>query len=848
MAGGHGTDISWPGIGAPTVSENQHFLSDLLEMFVEIDKDSIIVIANDAYAKFHNTTVKNLLGKCLRDLLPEQRWAAHLEMIAAFSPDDCFREVERKEKTGDGRPLWLLRRFRALFNEKGEYQGLRSVGVDITPLKKAQEELKEVNERLNLAVSGADDGIWDVNLLTGETLYSAKWCKLLGMDEKEVRGDLEIWRRRVHPDDIESGRTLVRGHFAGKTESYEYVQRVRHESGSYIWVNIRGRAIRDETGKPVRFLGTMRDIDNHMRAEVALKESEERFRKLVNGSLQGILIAGLDFKPRFANLAFAKMFGYESPEEIMQVPSVVDFVPEPSRDRVINVMKGAIESKQSIQLFLQERLKRDGTIIYTDISATGVIWKGEPVLQITFVDSTARKAIDDERERRRRELELKAAELAALAAKLDTALAEAERHAENAERANRAKSEFLATMSHEIRTPMNGILGMAALLSDSGLNDQQKECLGVIKSSGDILLDLINDILDISKVEAGQVNLEKVGFSLKTWLKSIDDIWRPRVLERSLALEIVTDRNVPDIIVGDSVRLRQIMFNLLGNALKFTPKGKISIHLSCEKKTADNAILKFAVIDTGVGISENHHERLFEKFTQADASTTRQYGGSGLGLAISKQLALLMGGDMGMKSAPGAGSTFWFTAEFGLSAEVNAAQRIKKQNKAVHSQEGKILRVLLVEDNAVNQRVCRHMIEPAGHILDVANNGLEALDLLENQIFDVVLMDIQMPVMDGLTATKFIRERELSTDRHTPVIALTANAMIGDRERYIEAGMDGYVSKPIDRDMLFEVIGDALGGEILCLDAAPAKPEKTFAADSSGAEALDRLLEDIDAI
>ena len=383
---------------------------------------------------------------------------------------------------------------------------------------------------------------------------------------------------------------------------------------------------------------------------------------------------------------------------------------------------------------------------------------------------------------------------------------------EAAEAASRAKGEFLANMSHEIRTPMNGILGMAGLALETRSLDEQREYLALVKASGESLLQLINDILDLSKIEAGKLDLESIPFDPRQLVADTMKLIEWRAAQKALALDWHVARDVPAALTGDPMRLRQVLLNLLSNALKFTDSGKIAVRMTVDDPSSASArqvdgtvMVRISVSDTGVGIPADKHHTIFENFTQADGSTTRKYGGTGLGLAISARLVGMMGGRIWVESEPGRGSTFQLTVRLVPAAAV--PRDVPAQRAAPDVPP---LSVLLAEDNEVNQLLARRLLEQAGHTVKAVGTGREALDALERGSFDVVLMDIQMPELDGLAATAAIRAAEKSTGRHQTIIAMTAHALKGDRERCIEAGMDGYISKPITAAQLHAVIREAV--------------------------------------
>jgi PAS domain S-box-containing protein len=534
-----------------------------------------------------------------------------------------------------------------------------------------------------------------------------------------------------------------------------------------------------------------------------LKETEEEYHTLIselNISLFRVA-GGPEGRIIRANTGFAEMFGYESGDDLIGMP-VVEFYENP-RDRQIFI--DAITQKGRVEGLELKLRKRDGTVFYTQCTArvkydaTGRIKWIEGIHE----DITERKKAEAELRQLNEELELHIADRTAM---LEASIEKARKLASEAEAASVAKSEFLANMSHEIRTPMNGIIGMCDLIMNTRLDRKQIEYLKIIQSSGQSLLELINDILDFSKIEADKLKFERIPFSIRKMMGEIPEVFIERMSRKQL--EMITDiaDDVPDQLISDPLRTRQVIMNLVSNALKFTQSGEICISVEVKGRDADSMELLFCVRDTGIGIPPELREKLFDVFTQADGSTTRKYGGTGLGLAICKRIVHMMGGEIWVESEPGEGSSFWFTAFF----EVAAAE---SERKLVVPESMRNARVLIVDDNRITLHVIKRLVESFGCRAVIAGSGEEALTLysetLDDDPMDLVLMDIGLPGMDGITAIKRIWELNLSN--RVPVIIISASGSENEMRRASEAGIEHYLLKPVKHSGLFDAMVEALG-------------------------------------
>jgi len=415
--------------------------------------------------------------------------------------------------------------------------------------------------------------------------------------------------------------------------------------------------------------------------------------------------------------------------------------------------------------------------------------------------------------------------------------------AETAELANLAKSKFLASMSHEIRTPMNGIVGMVDLLAATPLDATQRHYVRTLRNSSESLLALLNDILDLSKVESGKLELESVDFDVRDLVTGICDLFAGPAQQKQVGLECACSDDVPALVRGDPARLRQVLANLVGNAVKFTDRGQVMVRAQLHGTRSEQVMLRFEVRDTGIGIAPDQLDRVFEVFSQGDSSTTRRFGGSGLGLAIARQLVTIMGGEIRVESQPGQGSRFWFTTRLGRVEESGesvpaASEALATPRHLAHA------RVLLAEDNPVNQEVARNMLLLLGCEVEAVGDGLQAIEAMRRYAYDLVLMDCNMPNCDGYDATVEIRRLERARGgQHAPIVAITANVMPGDRKRCLAAGMDDYLPKPLRQEDLKAVLERWLGGrpELRPEDSSPLAEGKEGRGAVIDARALDSI-------
>ncbi|EXJ13377.1 response regulator [Imhoffiella purpurea] len=657
---------------------------------------------------------------------------------------------------------------------------------DMGTHRETEAALRESEQRLSTLVANLP-GIayrclnapgWPMIFMSEQTLM------LTGRPAKAFLDGATRYSDIVHPEDRDLVWKRIQLPIQAKRPfTTEY--RILHADGSERWVWEQGRGVFDEHGNLIALEGLILDITDRQLAVQALRESEERYRAIVESQDDAVCRWLADGTLTFVNSAYRTLFA--DPGEDLIGRCWFDLVPEADRPPVVARCRELAARPRTIR-YEHPVISHDGSIYWIQWVDVPLLDAGGRCVEFQSVgrDVTERKRITAELEQHRNHLEELVAERTA----------ELEVANEAAERANRAKSDFLANMSHEIRTPLNAVLGMVHLIRRDGVTPQQEDRLEKIQVAGQHLLDIINAILDLSKIESGQVILEETEVKISAIVRNLLSILSEKAHAKGLALRVQLP-HLPPGLIGDPARIQQALLNYLSNAIKFTERGSVTLRARIEEDRGETIVLRFEVEDTGIGIAPEQGSRLFTAFEQADRSITRRYGGTGLGLAITKRLARSMGGEAGLESTPGVGSTFWFDIclRRGAPAMDSAeAARAVTGPRPEPPPEHAARRLLIVEDEPVNLEVAQEFIADLGLRVDSAGNGAEALELVRRNPYDLILMDMQMPVMDGLEATRRIRALGI----RTPIIAMTANAFSQDRERCLEAGMDDFLSKPID--------------------------------------------------
>ena len=827
---------------------------------------------------------------------------------------------------------------------------------------------------MNVATGSKELATWSWNIEQDSLNLSNSWADIIGCKKEDIEKDLVTWQSRIHSEDLSAVKKAREEYCLDSNCQYTIEYRVKTNDGSWKWIFDQGKITkRSRTGKALHAVGILTDITNSRINKSKLTGAEQKLHMFFEHTQSFIFWKDVDGVFLGCNRKLAQAAGLDNPEDIIGKTDYDLPWSKEESDRYRQDDRAVMKSKKPKLDIIESQRQSDGSLVWLKTSKVPLMSISNEVCGIlgVFSDITSEKNIEQQMQRdndnlRKGKNELEEARKISLGIMEDAEVARQEaveltghlekqtgianEMAAEAEMASIAKSEFLANMSHEIRTPMNGIIGMTSLLMDSKLDLEQLEYTQIVQNSAHSLLTIINDILDFSKIEAGKMDIENIDFDVYLMIKEVTDLVKYKAEEKGLNFNTSISPEIDQYVNGDPTRIRQIMINFITNAIKFTNKG--SVDVSCCLVTEDEKELKikFWVKDDGIGISKSAQKKLFQSFSQADTSTTRQFGGTGLGLAISKQLTEIMGGEVGVESEVGKGSTFWFTVtmrkvteiekfdqseqgvdltqsniliitdneteqkiladplyaegctiyneiitnitageleEFGingitidaiviqsevteriatLTTEIrdsrvmtgtpiifctdtvqqihdhisNDTERsyflplplesdtlskcvlgamqkqtittdVEQQNFAPQSSEEHHkthCRVMIAEDNIINQKVAVNMLKKIGYTADVVNNGLEALEKAKEEEYDIIFMDWQMPVMDGLQSASAIRKYETTQkiENKVTIIAMTANAMKGDRELCLESGMNDYITKPLDIEVFKKII------------------------------------------
>ena len=757
------------------------------------DAEDKITWVNKSFVNITGYTLADVTGKNASILRGPDTNLETVEYIknSIAEGKSIYCEILNYSKTGS--EFWLKLQVQCILDSNGKITGHFSLLEDITKQKEDQAKIKEYDTRFRNAFEKIGDNVWEHDFTTGKTYFSKTKNHLLGYTDNENIDTAALWWDSVYEDDKDLLIQNDKKYKSGLIDHHILEYRIVQKDGTIRWVMDRGVIIElTKDYKPLKIIGTHTDITDRKQAEELLKRAEQKYRSIIANMNLGLLEVDILDNIVFANQSFCDMSGYKSDELIGKNASESFFT---ENKELINRKNSSRKMGKSDAYEIKIKNKEGQHRWWLISGAPRYNEAGELLGTIGIhLDITAQK-------------------------QLETDLIEAR---EQAESSTRSKEDFLANMSHEIRTPMNAILGMTHQLTKTNLNSTQLFFLDTINSASENLMVIINDILDLSKIEAGKLNLENIGFQPKIIIENAMHVFKHKAAEKGILINSLNyDNTLSSVLMGDPYRLNQILLNLISNALKFTEIGSISLSCAVLNDTDLSQKIQIKVADTGIGMEEIFVNNLFEKFSQEDISVTRQYGGTGLGMSICKDLVALMGGVIVAKSKKGQGTTITFEVTF---AKGNVSDLPVKKIININKEVIIGKKILVVDDNKINRLVAKTILLNYGAVITEAVNGKDAIDQLKEGDYDIVLMDIQMPVMGGMEATRIIRNQ---ISESLPIIALTANAIKGDNEKCIAGGMDGYLSKPFKEEELLQIVSVWVGGKIESLaDNKSISPKK----------------------
>jgi len=746
----------------------------------ECARSILPVRVNEACVRMLGVRTQEEVLKDFSRFYSESHLRGFAQELAALARGATSYGLQGTFKTAAGEERRFMGRFTVMPGCEGSLERVLVSVMDVTERHWAEQALQKSEERLRLVLESTKDGIWDWDIANDECIFSPTFYTMLGYEPGDFPATKDGWRALLHPDDLILVE-LKTVHSMRDGAPFRQEFRLKGGDGNWRWIMSRGRVVAfDEAGKPTRMVGTHTDISELKETQEALLE----YRNVVEAMSDNMI-----------DLLWAKDLGG-------------NYIFSNRANNELLLCGDDIEAIGRSHLFFAERIRGMGDaytfgekcvnsdeVVLRDMAPGRFIEDGMVKDRYMVLDVRKSPLFDssggligtvgmgrDITEQK----------------KADEALVRAK---EAAEAAAKSKDQFLANMSHEIRTPMNGVLGMLQLLKTTPLNGEQAEYVDTCLESGRGLLSVINDILDFSKLDAGTFKLTCREFDLRETVRTVLHSFSVQARDKRISLGYEIDPRLPAVLKGDDARLRQILFNTVGNAIKFTHSGSVRVQADLVRHTGEELLVGFEISDTGIGIPDTLLDTVFEPFTQADGSYTREYQGTGLGLGIVRHLVQHMGGSVSVDSREGKGTGIYLTVRFLHCQDL--------RSPADGGPECRIrgLRILLAEDDEVNRFTIKRYLEKCGHKVTTASGGRQALERFMDSDFQCVLMDIQMPDLDGLEATKAIRAAEAREGR-TPVsvIALTAHAMQGDRERFLEAGMDAYLAKPLELDELVEAL------------------------------------------